>query len=128
MLVGEVLHAKGHDKARTIGPDVTVGEFVDMLMDQHIGAVAVCDAGGGIIGMISERDIVRGISEIGAGIADIQVRDLMTADVIACNSNDSLESIREMMIEGRFRHMPVISEGELIGMVSMRDIVIHMKS
>jgi CBS domain-containing protein len=127
MLVGEVLRAKGHDKARTIGPDVTIGAFVETLMDQHIGAVAVCDAGGGIIGMISERDIVRGISEIGAGVADVHVRDLMTADVVVCNSGDSMEGIREMMIEGRFRHMPVVEEGELIGMVSMRDVVIHLK-
>ena len=125
MIVSDVIVAKGKP-ADTIGPDASIGEFVDLLMDKHVGAVAVCDAGGGIIGMISERDIVRGLSVIGAGVADVKVRDLMTADVVACNSKDSLQGIREMMMEGRFRHMPVVEEGALIGMITMRDIVDHL--
>ena len=128
MLVGEVLRTKGSVQPVNIGPEATIGEFVRLLMEKNVGAAAVCDAGGGIIGMISERDLVRGIFEIGAGVADIHVRDLMTADVVACHSDDSIKSIQDMMIEGRFRHMPVIEEGKLIGMVSMRNIVENLNS
>jgi len=125
MLVGDVILAKGGE-TETIQPDAPVGEFVTLLMEKHIGAVAVCDAAGGIVGMISERDLVGGLSEVGAGVADILVRDLMTADVVACNSKDKLDDILAMMIEGGFRHMPVIEEGALVGMISMRDVIVHI--
>jgi len=110
----------------TVSPDARIGEFIDILVAKDIGAVAVCDAGGGIIGMVTERDLVRGLSEAGAGVADILVRDLMSPDVIACNSGDTIQSIREMMAEGHFRHMPVVEEGELVGMISMRDIFVQL--
>lgn len=127
MLVGDVLLAKGGE-TETIGPDASVGEFVALLMDKHIGAAVVCDAGGGIVGMISERDLVRGLSEIGAGVAAVQVRDLMVTDVVVCDAGDTLTVIREIMAEGGFRHMPVIEEGALVGMITMRDVVVHLAS
>ena len=83
----------------------------------------VVDGGGGIVGMISERDLVRGVVESGGDIVDKTVRELMTADVVACKSSDLLGDIKSMMSEGRFRHMPVIEEGELVGVISIRDIV-----
>ncbi len=125
MLVGDVILAKGGE-TETIEPDAPVSAFVSLLMDKHIGAVAVCDASGGIVGMISERDVVGGLSKAGAGVADVLVRDLMTTDVVACSSKDGLEDILAMMIEGGFRHVPVVDEGALVGMISMRDIIGHI--
>ncbi len=124
MLVRTVLEAKA--AVATVKPDLAMSDLAARLIEHHIGALAVVDAGGGMIGVISERDVVRGLADHGAALADLAVRDLMTADVVACKPEDSLADIREMMAEGRFRHMPVVEEGELVGMISVRDIVSHM--
>jgi CBS domain-containing protein len=110
----------------TVNANDSIQDLARVLQEHHIGAVPVVDAGGGIVGMISERDLVRGLAEAGADIVNKTVRSLMTADVVACNSSDSLSDIKEMMTEGRFRHMPVIEEGNLVGIITIRDIVEHM--
>ncbi len=124
MLVRTVLETKA--AVATVKPELAMTKLAERLTEHHIGALAVVDAGGGIIGVISERDVVRGLADHGAVLADLTVRDLMTADVVACKPDDSLADIREMMAVGRFRHMPVVEEGELVGMISVRDIVSHM--
>ena len=124
MLVRTVLEAKA--AVATVKPDLAMSDLAARLIEHRIGALAVVDAGGGMIGVISERDVVRGLADHGAALADLAVRDLMTADVVACKPEDSLADIREMMALGRFRHMPVVEEGELVGMISVRDIVSHM--
>ncbi len=124
MQVRTVLEAKA--AVATVKPDLAMSDLASRLIEHRIGALAVVDAGGGMIGVISERDVVRGLADHGAALADLAVRDLMTADVVACKPEDSLADIREMMALGRFRHMPVVEEGELVGMISVRDIVSHM--
>jgi CBS domain-containing protein len=110
----------------TVTPDQSIEALAAILLEHHIGALPVVDGGGGIVGMISERDLVRGLATSGGEIVNLTVRDLMTADVVACKSTDSLSGIKEMMTEGRFRHMPVIEESELVGLITIRDIVEHM--
>ena len=110
----------------TVSADDDIRTLAGILTENHIGAVPVVDGGGGIVGMISERDLVRGIASGGADIVGQTVRDLMTADVVACKATDSLADIRDMMTEGRFRHMPVIEEGELVGIITIRNIVDNM--
>ncbi|MBT3703530.1 MAG: CBS domain-containing protein [Alphaproteobacteria bacterium] len=110
----------------TVNADDTIQVLASVLLEHHIGAVPVVDGRGGIVGMISERDLVRGLATKGGDIINMTVRNLMTADVVACNSSDPLSVIKEMMTEGRFRHMPVIEEGELVGVVTIRDVVEHL--
>jgi CBS domain-containing protein len=125
MDVGTAIRAKKSEVV-TVSADDSIQALARTLTDNQVGAVPVVDAGGGIVGMISERDLVRGLASSGAEIVDLSVRDLMTADVVACKASDSLSDIKEMMTEGRFRHMPVIEEGELIGIVAIRDVMEHM--
>ena len=125
MDVGTAIRARG-TTVITVSADDSIQSFAQVLQDNHIGAVPVVDAGGGIVGMISERDLVRGVANSGGDIVSQTVRDLMTADVVACKSSDSLSMIKEMMIEGRFRHMPVVEDGELVGMITIRDIAEHL--
>jgi CBS domain-containing protein len=125
MDVGTAIRSKSPGVV-TVSADDTIQALAAVLLENHIGAVPVVDGGGGIVGMISERDLVRGLATKGADIVNMTVRNLMTADVVACNSSDSLSVIKEMMTEGRFRHMPVIEEGELIGVITIRDVVEHM--
>jgi CBS domain-containing protein len=125
MDVGTAIRSKSSGVV-TVSADDSIQALAGTLLENHIGAVPVVDGGGGIVGMISERDLVRGLATKGADIVNMTVRNLMTADVVACKSSDSLSDIKEMMTEGRFRHMPVIEEGELVGVITIRDVVEHM--
>jgi len=117
-------------KSRNLGGDViSIEPAADLaaaarLLGKHrIGAVVIRGAGGRLAGILSERDIVRAISEQGAEALNLPVGQVMTRNVATCGEDDTVTSIMERMTDGKFRHMPVLAKGELIGLVSIGDVV-----
>lgn len=123
MTVRAILDAKGR-QVETIGADAKVLTAVKTLAERHIGALLVL-AGGNIEGIISERDIVRELGERGPGILDEPVSSVMTAKVMTCRRSDTVSWLMERMTEGKFRHLPVVEDGQVIGIVSIGDVVKH---
>ncbi len=107
----------------TIRPDATVEELARLLNQHRIGAVPVSSDGKRIEGIVSERDILIGISEHGIGLMDRHVADVMTSDVVTCTASDGIELIMSLMTRLRIRHIPVTEAGRLIGIVSIGDIL-----
>ena len=122
MLVSHILKDKGRD-VLAISPDATLFEASRVLTLNRIGALLVRDPNGGLGGIISERDIVRAIAEEGASALALTVGERMTTDVATCEENDTIAEIMETMTRCRFRHMPVIQEGRVAGIVSIGDVV-----
>jgi CBS domain-containing protein len=122
MNVKTILAAKGGDIV-CIEPTADLAAAVKLLTTHRIGAVVIRGAGGRLGGILSERDIVSAISEYGAAALTLPVSQVMTRNVATCGEDDSIASIMERMTEGKFRHMPVVAKGELIGLVSIGDVV-----
>jgi CBS domain-containing protein len=123
MKVESILAAKG-ESVETIRPDREIALAAVRLRDARIGALVVSTDGKEVKGIISERDIVRGLAERGANVLDLTVRNLMTPKVITCTPEDSVTHLMKLMTSKRIRHLPVISaEGELCGIVSIGDVV-----
>lgn len=123
MNVAAILKAKGSDVV-TVGPTVTLGEIAVLLSERRIGAVVVMQDRK-VLGIVSERDVVKAIARNGAQALNAPVRDVMTARVVTCGLNDSIDELMDSMTMGRFRHLPVIEGGELAGIVSIGDVVKH---
>jgi CBS domain-containing protein len=122
MLIVTMLHSKG-DFVATVRPTATVRELLDTLAEYRIGAVVV-SADGGIDGIVSERDIVRHLSAAGGGLLDRPVSSIMTADVVTCRRDTTVEDLMRLMTDRRIRHVPVLDdEGALVGIVSIGDVV-----
>jgi CBS domain-containing protein len=126
MTVRAILDTKGLQVV-SIGADATVSSVVTLLTERRIGAVLVM-AGDKMEGIVSERDIVRALSERGAAVLDESVRILMTSKVMTCRRADTVSSVMEKMTEGKFRHLPVIEDGRVVGIVSIGDVVKHRLS
>ena len=124
MSVSHILSTKGHEVV-SIPLDHTLGEAVRMLAEQRIGAVLVSDGEHPVSGIISERDIVRAISDHGAASLDQPVSRFMTAKVVTCTSGSSINDLMEAMTNGKFRHVPVVEGGKLTGIISIGDVVKH---
>jgi CBS domain-containing protein len=107
----------------TVEPTATIGYAAKFLAEHGIGALVVTGAEGRTIGIISERDIVRAISNHGAAALDTQVAEIMTRKVVSCSKQDKLVDIMQQMTTGHFRHMPVLDDGRLIGIISIGDVV-----
>lgn len=108
----------------TVAPDETIADAVDLLNDNQIGAVVVTPDKARIVGILSERDVVRHLAREQEGTLRLRVEDLMTEDVMVCHLTDQIERTMATMISGRFRHMPVVDgHGALCGMVSLGDLV-----
>ncbi len=122
MRVSGIISAKGSTVA-TISPLATVAEAADNLRLHGIGALVVSQDGIAILGVISEREIVRALAERGGHVLQESVTDLMTTDVVTCGPEDSLEKIMSLMTNRRIRHLPVAVEGALSGIVSIGDVV-----
>ncbi len=122
MTVKAILEQKGHD-VYTIGPDEPLAGAGRILADHRIGALVVTTSERKIVGILSERDIVRVIGKQGAAALDLRVRDVMTAKVSTCNESHSVNAVMEIMTRGRFRHLPVERAGRLDGIVSIGDVV-----
>ncbi|MDR3499258.1 MAG: CBS domain-containing protein [Parvibaculum sp.] len=123
MNVATILKAKGSDVA-TVGPTITLTEAARLLSEKRIGAVVVMH-GQQLLGIVSERDIVKAVARMGVEALDRPVREIMTARVVTCGLNDSVDELMDSMTEGRFRHLPVIERGALVGIVSIGDVVKH---
>jgi CBS domain-containing protein len=124
MTVSIILAAKGHE-VTTIEPGATMKSAVTLLTERRIGAVPVLGADHRIVGILSERDVVRALAERGAAALDEPVSRAMTRKVATCTETETIASLRERMTEGKFRHLPVVDQGRLVGIVSIGDVVKH---
>lgn len=123
MTVQRILNAKGGGAAVSISPDASLEEALDQLAAENVGALVVSSDGRKVEGIVSERDIVRALGREGADLLRRRVRDLMTEDVITCVAEDRAAGIMALMISKHLRHIPVVKEGELVTMVSIRDLL-----
>ncbi len=121
MRIADVLRTKGSVVA-TIAPDVPVTELLRSLAEHNVGAIVVVGPAG-VAGIVSERDVVRRLHESGADLLSLPVSAIMTADVFTCSPSDTVDSLTVVMTERRFRHVPVLSDGQLVGIVSIGDVV-----
>ena len=121
MTVAAILREKGGEII-DVAPDETVADAARLLGEKRIGAVLV-RRGGEIAGILSERDIVRAAGAEGAEVFERPVSALMTRDVVRCSPSDTVERVMRVMTEGRFRHLPVVDGGRLVGVVSIGDVV-----
>ncbi|MFR9749460.1 CBS domain-containing protein [Nocardia sp. 004] len=122
MQISEILRRKGNAVV-TVAPDTTVHMLIAALIERNIGAVVVSPDGDTIAGIVSERDVVRCLHTRGAGLLDMPVSAIMTSDVRTCALDDQVDSLRRTMTEHRVRHLPVMHEGRLVGIVSIGDVV-----
>jgi CBS domain-containing protein len=124
MTVDHILLNKGRHVV-TIEPNRTLGEAAMLLSERRIGAVVVSEGGRPVLGILSERDIVRAVAARGATALEEPVSRSMTEKVITCTGHSAINEIMEIMTEGKFRHVPVVEGGHLVGIVSIGDIVKH---
>ena len=125
MTVAAVLREKG-SAIIAVGPAALVSEVAEIITKRRIGAVVVEDGDGALIGIVSERDVVRGLTLFGAGLMTMTAAELMTKDVTTVTPQTSVTDATEIMDRGYFRHLPVRGpEGKVIGIVSIRDLVRH---
>jgi CBS domain-containing protein len=121
VLVEEILRRKGRDVA-TIGRDASAAEAVAALRQWGVGALVVSGGAGTVDGIVSERDLVRAMAD-GASALDRPVHALMSAEVVTCDHQTSTEELMAVMTERRIRHVPVVEDGRLAGIVSIGDVV-----
>jgi CBS domain-containing protein len=122
MRISDVIRRKG-DGVVTLRSDATVLRLLEILEKHHIGAVVVSDDGSTVSGIVSERDVVRHLHSDGVGVLDQSVAMIMTSDVQTCTPQDDIEDLARVMTERRFRHIPVVVDGNLKAIVSIGDIV-----
>lgn len=122
MTVRSILDSKGRD-VFTISPQETLGEAARLLAARSIGAIVVSDGAGGVAGILSERDIVRAFARGGMAVAEGLVGDHMTAKVVTCVESISVDEVMRVMTTHRFRHLPVVEGGRIVGVVSIGDVV-----
>jgi CBS domain-containing protein len=122
MLISQLLAGKGTFVA-TVPPDTAINDVVKQLTEQNIGALVVSDDGNAIVGLVSERDVVAAISRFTAAILEEPVRTIMSTTVQTCRSEDAVESLMATMTDQRIRHIPVVDDGRLVGIVSIGDLV-----
>ncbi|MEO1472189.1 MAG: CBS domain-containing protein [Pseudomonadota bacterium] len=123
MKVMQILKLKGSTAVETIGPDARISEATARLSTRRIGALVVADETGGMLGILSERDIVRQIGSEGPAALNQPVSSIMTRKVTTCSPDEDALSVLERMTNGRFRHMPVMLRGQLAGLLSIGDVV-----
>ncbi|HKM87835.1 MAG TPA: CBS domain-containing protein [Xanthobacteraceae bacterium] len=124
MTVKAIVSRKGRDVV-TIEPSATLEAAIAKLAQHRIGAVVVLGADRRVIGILSERDIVRAFAEFGAGALTKRLAQVMTREVATCGEGETAVSIMERMTTGKFRHIPVVEQDRLVGIVSIGDIVKH---
>lgn len=122
MTIKTILSLKGGDVA-TIGPTASLETAVGVLAERRIGALVVTDCANRVAGIVSERDIVRALAERGAAALDESVDHAMTRNVVTCTEAMTVSEIMKLMTAGRFRHVPVVELGRLVGIVSIGDVV-----
>jgi CBS domain-containing protein len=121
MTVAAILSNKGRDVI-TVSPDLSIAEIVRILAERRIGAIVVTDGANHILGIVSERDVVRALAR-GADALNGPVSSIMTAKVVTCTDRNTINEVMTRMTEGRFRHLPVVEDDQLAGIVSIGDVV-----
>ena len=123
MLVQQILKSKGDNGVITIKPAMLVSEAASILAEKRIGGLVVSKDGESADGILSERDIVRSLAMRGATCMNDKVEDLMTRNPVCCSREDTSDAVLARMTDGRFRHMPVVQDGKLVGIVTIGDVV-----
>lgn len=122
MLISEVLKRKASG-VRTVPPDASVHELLRRLAEHHVGALVVSEDGTTPVGIVSERDVVRRLVDHGPDLLARPVSAIMTREVRTCGPGEGVEALMSLMTERRFRHVPVVEDGRLVGIVSIGDVV-----
>ncbi len=122
MNVATILKQKGRTVA-TLSPKATLQEASEKLSLKRIGAIVIVGDGGSVVGIISERDVIRAIAKSGVDALRLQVSEVMTRDVECCHESDLVDELMEAMTKGRFRHLPVLDDSALVGIISIGDVV-----
>lgn len=122
MSVEAILKTKGSN-VFTVRPEHSVADAAALLSTKKVGVAVVCDAKGKLVGVLSERDIVKGLSQYGKGALEMAVRNVMSSPVVTCSPSDSVKAVMEVMTERRIRHLPVVEKDDLLGIVSIGDAV-----
>jgi len=123
MIVQDILSTKESQQVATTTADRTIADAARQLAQRRIGALVVVDGGMHIVGILSERDIVRGLAQRGGEVTNLRVADLMTSAVLTCHPQDSLETLMATMTANRVRHLPVEDDHRLSGIITIGDVV-----
>ncbi|MEL6644943.1 MAG: CBS domain-containing protein [Pseudomonadota bacterium] len=123
MTVAKILQSKGSGDVVTIEPDKSVSDAAAMLSQKKIGSLVVSEDGQHALGILSERDIVREIGKRGPGCLSERVSDMMTRDLVTCTKDAKADVALAQMTKGRFRHMPVLEAGTMVGLITLGDVV-----
>jgi CBS domain-containing protein len=124
MTVRAILTLKGRDCV-TIAPDATLKDAAQSMAKHHIGSLVITGAERRVVGILSERDIVAALAAHGEGALTRQVGSVMTREVVTCGEDETIPNLMQRMTAGRFRHVPVVERGSLVGIVSIGDVVKH---
>jgi CBS domain-containing protein len=122
MFVSDILAQKGA-LVYSVTPTTSVAEVAQQLSVRRIGSVLVLNDQSVVMGIVSERDLVRATATHGTKALELEARQVMTRDVVTCDPDDSIDEVMQTMTSGRFRHLPVVRRGELLGLVSIGDVV-----
>ena len=123
MLVSQILKSKSDDGVVTVVPGTTVAQTAEILSARRIGAVIVSPDGKRVSGIVSERDIVREIGRRGITCMADTVDTIMTANIVGCRRDEQANDVLQKMTDGRFRHMPVMEGNQMVGFISIGDVV-----
>ena len=123
MLVSQILKSKSDDAVVTSLPSLLVSDAAKILSDKRIGTLVISADGITPDGILSERDIVRELGRQGAGCMSMTVDKIMTSKLVTCGAEERADQILQKMTDGRFRHMPVLADGKMIGLISLGDVV-----
>ena len=123
MLVQQILKSKGDDGVVTVKPGTKLADAAKVLNERKIGTVVISKDGSTADGILSERDIVRELALRGAACLTEKVDEYMTSKLVTCKLSDVADDILAKMTEGRFRHMPVVEEGQMVGLITLGDVV-----
>ncbi|WP_457090005.1 CBS domain-containing protein [Microvirga sp. P5_D2] len=122
MIVNRILSLKGRNVV-SIEPDRSLGEAAKILSERRIGALLVVDGSKPVSGIVSERDIVRAVASQGAGALELPISQYMTQQVFTCTGETAINEVMELMTQQKFRHIPVVEGGSLVGIISIGDVV-----
>ena len=123
MLVSQILKSKSDDGVVTLPPDSTVAHIAEVLSSRRIGSIVISRDGKKVDGIVSERDVVRELGKRGSACLSDTAESLMTARVATCARGDKADDVLQRMTDGRFRHLPVVEGGHMIGLISIGDVV-----
>ena len=123
MLVSQILKSKSDDGVVTLPPETTLAKVAELLSSRRIGTVVISVDGKAVLGILSERDVVRELARRGAACLGDTAGSVMTPKVVTCGREDMADDVLQVMTDGRFRHLPVVEQGEMVGLISIGDVV-----